>query len=322
MIGPRFRVSKRRQADRFAINPISVVLTLSESAWLREEYWRRHRLGLPKTIPDDYSPALPEISVDAHVDLGSYKSSAPRNLLARLGYRFEDTRPHDVPIDIECEGARMEGFSVEPRRDVDQLILGWVFVLSVLMPGLHQGVPDWHRAESNVPEPWGPILSMLAGVSQTYAEVRGSRDRAVLILGQDSTELHKLRAIQLWLYKRGFDPILVRDLPDIREQTVEEKVELLATMCRFVVCEDSTPSGHIDELAILRATRITTALVRQQGRGGTWMQADYPADFRFMRSFTYTDTVTECLEEVTAWASEATEHRSKTLARLYPWRRM
>lgn len=109
-------------------------------------------------------------------------------------------------------------------------------------------------------------------------------------------------------------------LPDIAEQTIEEKLQLVAGMTNFVLCEGSEPSGHIDELKICAFNRIVTAVLRKKTHGATWMQSDYEIDMKFIKEFVYDDSIYDVLPSVKRWAERAVKQRRMFLEAKYPWR--
>lgn len=166
----------------------------------------------------------------------------------------------------------------------------------------------------------GPMLTARAELSDLYKRAARVRLRSVLVLGEDTSRVGQLRSIQRWLDNHGFQSVLVKDLPDIPEQTVEEKVALLASLCSFVVCDDAVPSGHIDELHMMSQLRIVTAILSPEGAGGTWMQADYDLDRSFLRRFRYASSPEDSLHLATDWALTQQAERRQHLNGLYPWR--
>lgn len=281
-----------------------------------------------KTISENYivnnftvklSNGTKVIERTAKVDIGRDRSVVPKSDLIQLGYKIEPALSLDYPIMLSFENINFGRIGVI-AANVEKVILGWDFVLYCLLPGIQKGTPDWIRGEQNNPEPVGPILTLLSGLSKTYADLIQSRRAAVVIIGQDTTEITRLRAIQHWLYRSGYDGILVKDLPDIPEQTIEEKVELLCSMCRFIICENTTPSGHIDELKICHLNRFITVILRKAGEGATWLQADYEMDMSFMMEFVYKQTVEEVLPNACLWAEETVRRRLEYLEKKYPWR--
>ena len=156
------------------------------------------------------------------------------------------------------------------------------------------------------------ILDFVPSFKQTH----------VLVLGQDTTEIHRLRAIQQRLKSHGFEGVVVKDITDIEIQSVEEKVNMLASLSAFVVCENSYPSGHVDELKICSLNRFVTAILQEKGRGATWMQADYPVDFSFIETFEYSNVneIGSAVDKSVEWALKKIDERKAFFNSIYRWR--
>lgn len=191
----------------------------------------------------------------------------------------------------------------------------------LVLPSLSEPLIGWDVLSK------GSVLSSV--VNRVFSEVihllgsLGSFKRnIVLVLGQDTTEIHRLRAIQNRLKELGYTGIIVKDIADIEIQSIEEKVNMLASLCRFVVCENSVASGHIDELKICAQNRFVTAILQQEGLGATWMQADYSLDYSFIRSFHYPtlESIKAFVDAAVEWAEAKLEERRNFLNGLYHWR--
>ncbi len=173
----------------------------------------------------------------------------------------------------------------------------------------------------------GAILSSISNrvfseVIHLLGSIGNFKKATVLVLGQDTTEIHRLRAIQKRLKALGYTGIVVKDVADIEIQSIEEKVNMLASLCRFILCENSVASGHIDELKICASNRFVTAVLQQEGMGATWMQADYSLDYGFMKTFKYSDLegINSAVDASVEWAETKQEERRSFLNNLYHWR--
>jgi hypothetical protein len=149
------------------------------------------------------------------------------------------------------------------------------------------------------------------------------KTNTVLVLGHDSgVGLERMQAIALSLTNQGYEPVLLKEQVDHRYQSLEEKLITFAMLSRFVVVDDSEPSGHIDELHLLSRSRIVTIILHQEGVGGTYMQADYAIDFNFMSSHNYTcDSLVAVINEAIGWAEGKIRSRTTALKQAFPWRR-
>jgi len=148
--------------------------------------------------------------------------------------------------------------------------------------------------------------------------------KQILVLGKDNgLEIERLRWIIRALEEMEYKPVLVKDFQDLPELTNEQKVRFFMTTSRFVVIEDSFPSGAIAEMNYCRDMRVITACFRQTGRGSTYMVRDLPIDFKFIRDFEYDgteDSVRNAVKEAARWSEEQLAERAKQLRQIYPWR--
>jgi len=153
---------------------------------------------------------------------------------------------------------------------------------------------------------------------------------AILILGHDKDEgLWRLRAIQtevsLDSRRQG---ILVRDFLDVPFKSVEEKMTMFAHASRFAVVDHTFPSGAIDELKICANSRVVTCVLKESGRGATWMQADYEIDYSNVKEFTYTmdphryNYLPLIVHRALRWAEARLIAKMTRLNKIYPWRRV
>jgi predicted aspartyl protease len=167
------------------------------------------------------------------------------------------------------------------------------------------------------------ISSKLVGqVTHFLTNIPSLKKSLVLILGQDTTEIFRLRIVQQHLAQKGYNGIIVKEQPDINIQSIEEKVNMLASLCRFIVCDNSFTSGHIDELKICAINRFVTAIIQEKGKGATWMQVDYKYDFSFMNTFYYDDPsdIPNAANQAIAWAENKLNDRKLIYDKIYTWR--
>ncbi len=149
------------------------------------------------------------------------------------------------------------------------------------------------------------------------------RSNNILILGQDTTERDRLTSIKKCLAQMGYEGIIIKELRDETEvQSIEHKVSLYAHICRFVIVENSTVSGHIDELKICEINKIITVILQQEGYGATYMQEDYSYEHRYIEKFLYSNNekICEVIRKAVEWANIFIEERKSNYQNMYPWR--
>jgi len=186
---------------------------------------------------------------------------------------------------------------------IDFVIIGWdVISTNKILPNLMETIFDQTIS----------FLKIIPELKKT----------SVLILGQDSTEIVRLHEIKDSIKCLGYEGIIVKEITDINIQSIEEKVNMLGSLSRFIICDNSIPSGHIDELKICTINRFITAVIQESGKGGSWMQADYQFDFNFIKSFNYENIhfIKTLMPEVIDWAEKQLKTREMNLNSLYNWR--
>lgn len=253
--------------------------------------------------------------VDSLVDTGADITCIPAELAETLGL------PPDDRDQLIVQSATGQQILHTGRLNV-RLGKTWLSNRRVLMvPGLAAPLLGWDiLGDSSV---FAAVSGVIFGEAvHLLASLPSFKEKAVLVLGQDTTEIHRLRAIEDSLGYLGYEGLVVKDISDIDIQSIEEKVNMLASLCRFVICENSVASGHIDELKICANNRFVTAIVQQEGMGATWMQADYSKDFAFIKTFTYRDvkSIDSCVRQAVDWAEDKVEDRRQFFNNLYNWR--
>jgi hypothetical protein len=153
--------------------------------------------------------------------------------------------------------------------------------------------------------------------------VSHQKKRAVLLLGSYSTgglnRIHRLRDL---LAQRGYEPILVSEVAETPSQSVIQKVTMLGGMARFVVIDDTEPSGHLVEIDIADSNNWVTAVLRGRGHPTTAMISDRDVFSTVMRSTNYDPANPEAaLDEAIRWAEERLQLVADRLDSTYPWRR-
>jgi hypothetical protein len=119
---------------------------------------------------------------------------------------------------------------------------------------------------------------------------------SILILGKDTGEgLELLKRIQSHLENLGFYTYIIKEQPDIIGESVMQKVLRYGLSSRYVIVENSEPTGHLYEFPhITKFAELTTIVLQRQGEGATWMFEDLYHKLKSIQKFEYTN---ENLEE-------------------------
>jgi hypothetical protein len=145
---------------------------------------------------------------------------------------------------------------------------------------------------------------------------------SVLVLGKDTAEhLKRLRQIAATLEEVGYHVYLVKEQPDRPGETVMQKVLRYALSSKFVIVENTDPSGHLYEFPhVAKMAECVVAVLQEAGKGATWMFEDGYARHRHWRKFEYQPkALKEAVEESARWAGEFVREFMKEQKRVLPW---
>ena len=129
---------------------------------------------------------------------------------------------------------------------------------------------------------------------------------SVLILGKDTGEgLERLKRIQAHLDNSGFYTYIIKEQPDIIGESVIQKVMRYGLSSRFVIVENSEPSGHLYEFPhITKFAELTTIVLQREGEGSTWMFEDLYPRLKSIKKFDYNnDNLEEQIDKAIKWAN-------------------
>jgi len=145
----------------------------------------------------------------------------------------------------------------------------------------------------------------------------------VLILGDFSEPgMARIERIRAVLSERGYDGITLKDVEEVREFDLRQKLSAVALACRFVVVDDSSQAGHVAELPIIEMLRTVTIVARLRGSRSTYVTRAMDTTSRVVKEVEYDD---EALPEVVGgavrWAESTIGEVTDRYAKEYPWRR-
>jgi len=151
---------------------------------------------------------------------------------------------------------------------------------------------------------------------------RSRKKKTVLVLGDYSASgLERLDAIGACLGDLGYDPLLVKEVPDIFGTDLQQKVVILGSLARFTVIDDSAPSGHLTEVQIAQQNRWITVLFRSDGKSSSWMTAGLSATSTVLLEQEFSlRAPCEGVRAAVAWAESRLKELQQKYDELYPWR--
>jgi len=145
---------------------------------------------------------------------------------------------------------------------------------------------------------------------------------SVLILGKDTGEgLDLLKRIQTHLDNLGFYTYIIKEQPDIIGESVMQKVLRYGLSSRFVIVENSEPTGHLYELPhITKFGELTSIILQRQGQGSTWMFEDLYHRLNNIVKIEYTDDILEDkINEGIEWANNYLKSFGEYQKQKLPW---
>jgi hypothetical protein len=147
---------------------------------------------------------------------------------------------------------------------------------------------------------------------------------SVLILGKDTGPgLERLKRIETRLLELGYYTYIIKEQPDKAGESVVQKVMRYALSSKFVLIENTEPSGHLYEIPhVTKAAECVTVVLQEQGKGATWMFEDAYAKHRHWHKMTYEqDALPSAVDQAVAWAETFLGEFRAYQAAALPWLR-
>lgn len=173
------------------------------------------------------------------------------------------------------------------------------------------------------------ILSALVDINQAAIKkipideyIANYKQNTILLLGDYDTEGSKrLQDIKDSLIMLGYEPLLVKDIPDHPHHDLPQKVVAIGSISRFIVIDDSSKSGHLMEVGICKNNNWVTIVLRSQGKGGSFMTAGLSHYSKVILEKPYdSESLDKTIKESTQWAEGKLKELEYSLAEAYPWR--
>ena len=145
---------------------------------------------------------------------------------------------------------------------------------------------------------------------------------SVLVLGKDTgSALETLKRIAAKLESLGYYSYIIKEMPDRLGEGVIQKVLRYALSSKFVIIENSEPSGHLYEIPhVTKLAECVTGVLQEAGHGATWMFEDAYAKHKHWRKFTYgTGDVEAATENVAHWCEEFLKEYAEYQKTHLPW---
>jgi hypothetical protein len=147
---------------------------------------------------------------------------------------------------------------------------------------------------------------------------------SVLILGKDSgLALEMLKRIAKKLQELGYYTYIIKEQPDRTGESTVQKVLRYALSSKFIVIENSEPSGHLYEIPhVTKLAECVTVVLQEEGKGATWMFEDAYAKHNHWHKVTYPEgEIEKAVEQSATWAEDFIKRFTEYQVNHLPWLR-
>lgn len=145
---------------------------------------------------------------------------------------------------------------------------------------------------------------------------------SVLILGKDTgSALDKLTQIAEKLESIGYFAYIIKEQPDRYGEGVIQKVLRYALSSKFVIIENSEPSGHLYEIPhVTKVAECVTGVLQEDGQGATWMFEDAYEKHNHWKKFVYAQgDIKIATEDAVRWCEDLNKKYAKYQKIHLPW---
>jgi len=145
---------------------------------------------------------------------------------------------------------------------------------------------------------------------------------SILILGKDTgAGLDLLKRIQSYLDDLGYYTYIIKELPDRIGESVIQKVLRYGLSSKFVIIENSEPTGHLYEFPhIAKVAELTCVILQRKGQGATWMFEDLYHKMNNIKKFEYeNDDIELQIQDGINWANDYLRSFGDYQKKKSPW---
>jgi hypothetical protein len=146
--------------------------------------------------------------------------------------------------------------------------------------------------------------------------------RHVLVLGDYSESgRHRLTAIRQALARRDYLPLILDEITEFPEYDLRHKLVAVASVCRFVVVDDSSRAGHLVEIPEIEKLRVIAVVLRLRGSQSSFLTRPLEATSKIIKEEQYEPTtLDEVVGKTAKWAEERVKELGERFGEAYPWR--
>lgn len=144
-------------------------------------------------------------------------------------------------------------------------------------------------------------------IDQVNSVIEKSGNDLVVVLGSYSpTQNDPFDEVKNFLKDKEYEPCVIKDMPDIHQVNPRQKLFTYAALSRFLVVLDFGPSGHLNEIELLKDLTKPVVIISENKKGASYMTQGLEFSHTFFKRFTLEDlgSLKKCLESGEDWAND------------------
>ena len=165
-----------------------------------------------------------------------------------------------------------------------------------------------------------PIIYLLSEQNMFSKVIAALKLNTVTIIGRDCSQdsYALLSRIASIASGQGLIPIIVKDQQEIPGEPFLKKALMYSLLSRYVIVENSMPSGHIAELPNILSQGCVTAVLQKKGHGSTWLIEEEYEKYRTVKRFWYSSgNLDSATKSACKWCANKTEDLIRKYDALY-----
>lgn len=148
------------------------------------------------------------------------------------------------------------------------------------------------------------------------------KEKTVLLLGDyEEDGMKRLGIIKDALLELGYEPILLKEIPEHLDYSLQQKLIVYGSVARFVMIDDSSRGGHLAELRDVENSKWVAVILRLAGSESSYTVRGSSVTSKVIKEYSYSsETLMNVLEAATKWAEEKVKELRRSWQDEYPWR--
>lgn len=144
----------------------------------------------------------------------------------------------------------------------------------------------------------------------------------VVVLGSyKESQQDPFAEISLLLEKLNYEICIIKDMPDVEQVNPRQKLFTYAVLSRFLVVLDFGPSGHLNEIELLKDLTKPVAIISQDEKGSSYMTSGLEVSHTFFHRFPIDKfgSLENSLSIAVEWANDKIKEIQRYNKEKLPW---